>query len=232
MAIPCYLAMTAAEFGICANFPEHMGWMACHFSPYSTGLSNLPPSLPEGSMLILNDRTPIHRHDPSRIGESLGKLAASLRCRGVLLDFQTPDIPETAALARHLAQALPCPVGVSEPYAVEGSPVFLPPVPLDTPLPEYLKPWQGQEIWLDAALDATQIRLTPEGAVLAPVPWEAPRETDRLDDRLHCRYRVELEEDCAKFTLYRTRETVQELLREAESLGVTAAVGLFQEWGL
>lgn len=230
MAIPLYLAMTAAEFGMCTNFPEHMGWMACHFSPYSTGLSNLPPSLPEGSLLILNDRTPIHRHDPSRIGESLGKLAASLRCRGLLLDFQTPGIPETAALARYLAQALPCPVGISEPYAVEGSPVFLPPVPLDTPLPEYLKPWQGQEIWLDAALDAVQIRLTPEGSVFVPAPLEPSREADQLDDRLHCRYRVELEEECARFTLYRTPETVQELLREAESLGVTAAVGLFQEW--
>lgn len=230
MAIDHYLAMTAAEFGACTRFPERIGWMACHFSPYSTGLSNLPPSLPEGSLLILNDRTPIHRHDPARINETLSGLTAKLGCKGVLLDFEAGGNPEAAALARYLAENLTCPVGISQPYAVDGSPIFLPPVPPDTPLSDYLAPFQGREIWLDAALDALEIRLTEQGAAFHPVPWEAPRETDREDTALHCRYRVALEDACARFTLYRTRETVEALLREAEKYGVTAAVGLYQEW--
>ena len=49
------LAMTAAELGA-APLPSHPAWMACHFSPYSTGLTNLPPKLPQDSLLILNDR--------------------------------------------------------------------------------------------------------------------------------------------------------------------------------
>lgn len=230
MAIAHYLAMTAAEFGTCAQFPSHIGWMACHFSPYSTGLCNLPPALPEGSLLILNDRTPIHRHDPERIYEALEGLTATSRCRGLLLDFEAKKIPEAAALTRYLEEKLSCPVIVCASYASEKSAVFLPPVPLDMPLSEYLKPWQGREIWLDTALDALGIRLTEQGAARVPVPWETPMEPDRTDTRLHCRYRVVLEKDSAMFTLYRTHETVDAMLQEAEANGVTAAVGLYQEW--
>ena len=64
MAIPQYLAMTAAEMAGTAPLPRYMAWMACHFSPYSTGLTNRPAKLRQGSLLILNDRTPIHCHDP------------------------------------------------------------------------------------------------------------------------------------------------------------------------
>ena len=229
-AIHHYLAMTASEFGACEQFPAKIGWMACHFSPYSTGLCNLPSALPEGSLLILNDRTPIHRHDPERIRKTLEDLTSSFGCRGVLLDFETGGSPEAAALSRYLAEMLSCPVILSKSYAVEGAPVFLPPVPLDMPLSQYLGPWQGREIWLDTALDALEIRLTEAGAARIPVPWEAPMDPDRTDTRLQCRYRVALEKDCARFTLYRTRETVEAMLQEAASYGVTAAVGLYQEW--
>lgn len=180
--------------------------------------------------MILNDRTPIHRHDPERIYEALEGLTAASGCPGVLLDFETKKIPEAASLARYLEEKLTCPVIVCASYATEKSAVFLPPVPLDMPLSDYLKPWQGREIWLDTALDALEIRLTEQGASRVPVFWEAPRDTDRTDARLHCRYRVALEENCARFTLYRTRETVEEMLQEAEASGVTAAVGLYQEW--
>lgn len=180
--------------------------------------------------MILNDRTPIHRHDPERIYETLEGLTAASGCRGVLLDFETKKIPEAAALARYLEEKLTCPVIVCGSYATEKSAVFLPPVPLDMPLSDYLKPWQGREIWLDTALDALEIRLTEQGATQVPIPREAPMEPDRTDARLHCRYRVALEEDAARFTLYRTRETVEAMLQEAENNGVTAAVGLYQEW--
>jgi len=204
--------------------------MACHFSPYSTGLCNLPSTLPEGSLLILNDRTPIHRHDPERIRKTLEDLTSSFGCRGVLLDFETRGSPEAAALVRYLAENLNCPVIISESYAVEGTPVFLPPVPLDMPLSDYLAPWQGREIWLDTALDSLEIRLTEAGATRTQITWESPRESDWTDARLHCRCRVNLEDKCARFTLCRTRETVEAMLQEAEAHGVTAAVGLYQEW--
>ena len=42
MAIRQYLAMTAAEMTQAGSLPRHAAWMACHFSPYSTGLTNLP----------------------------------------------------------------------------------------------------------------------------------------------------------------------------------------------
>jgi hypothetical protein len=77
-----------------------MAWMACHFSPYGTGLSNLPPNLPANAMVILNDRTPIHGHDSKEILCQLNNLTP--HC--LLLDFQRQAVEETAAPA-----ALPAP---------------------------------------------------------------------------------------------------------------------------
>ena len=88
MALPLYLALTAAEFQNCSSLPEHAAWMACHYSPYGLGLSNIPKDLPQGSMLILNDRTPPCRHDPELIARQLGEIAERFQCGGVLLDFQ------------------------------------------------------------------------------------------------------------------------------------------------
>ena len=84
MAIPQYLAMTAAEMAGTAPLPRYMAWMACHFSPYSTGLTNLPAKLHQGSLLILNDRTPIHCHDPERVCRELNSTLHRLGCVGLL----------------------------------------------------------------------------------------------------------------------------------------------------
>ena len=75
MVLPLYLAMTAAEIRANTDFPPNIGYMACHFSPYGTGLSNCPAHLPEGSMLILNDRTPVYGHCPERIAQQLMEMA-------------------------------------------------------------------------------------------------------------------------------------------------------------
>ena len=88
MAITRYLAMTAAEMRNISQFPEKIAWMACHFSPYSTGISNLPQTLPAGSLLILNDIIPFHGHDPQRIAHQLTDCLEQHNCAGVLLDFQ------------------------------------------------------------------------------------------------------------------------------------------------
>ena len=79
MVLPLYLAMTAAEMYAVSSLPEKVAWMACHFSCYGTQLSNCPDSLPEGSMLIVNDRTPPAKHDPQRIIQQLTQLIEELK---------------------------------------------------------------------------------------------------------------------------------------------------------
>ena len=230
MAIRRYFAMTAAEIRSNPLLPPGTAWMACHFSPYGTGLSNLPRELPPDSLLILNDRTPIHGHDPERIAGQLADVVTSLGCWGVLLDFQRPGVEETAALVAHLAQALPCPVAVSDWYAREQScPVFLSPVPLDVALGDYLAPWQGREVWLDLAPNREVITLTEEGAAAAPLPPGTVLEGGLREETLHCHYQIALSDSAATFSLWRTAEDLESLLAEAEGLGVAAAVGLYQE---
>ena len=230
MAIRPFLAMTAAELRGISHISTGIAWMACHFSPYCTGLSNLPRKLPQGSMLIVNDITPIHGHDPEFIAQQLRDCVDALGCLGILLDFQRPDCEETAALAKILTEALPCPVGVSDLYA-DGldCPVFLPPVPPSESLTTHLSPWQGREVWLEMALNGEIITLTEQGVNVTPLSFGDDVEPCFAEDRLHCHYRIQLEEDAAKFTLWRTREDLDALLEEAEEVGVANAVGLYQE---
>lgn len=226
MAIRRYLAMTALEIREKQNLPENFAWMACHFSPYTRGLSNLPRRLPTGAMVILNDFTPIQGHDPEVIAGQL----AFLDCGSILLDFQRPGYEEAAVLAKHLSAVLPCPVGVSQLYA-EGlnCPVILPPVPPSVPVGEYLSPWESREVWLEISLGGEIITLTEEGPQTASLPrWDVPGD-GFAEEMLHCHYRMETAEDMAKFTLWRTREDLDALLEEAEGLGITTAVGLYQE---
>lgn len=232
MALPFYLAMTAAEMGENTLLPPCFGYMACHFSPYGVGISNRPCQLPEGAMLILDDSTPIGGHDPVLIARQLSELVKRYRCGCVLLDFQRPGIPETAALAGEIARALPCPVGVSRLYGSKlDCPVFLPPIPADIPVKTYLSPWLGREVWLEAAMDALVITVTPEGARRVPLASGTDTGNGYRDERLHCHCQITTGDDTAIFTLYRTREDLNALLEEAQGLGVTMAVGLWQEFG-
>ena len=59
-------------------------------------------------------------------------------------------------------------------------------------------------------------------------PAEIP-EAGLDDPALYCHYRTQTYDDHIDFTLWRTREDLTGLLREAERLGVTLAVGLWQE---
>ena len=227
MAIPLYLSMTAAEFAACRELPVQTAWMACHFSPYGTGLTNLPRQLPPDSLLILNDRTPICGHDPVLVCQTLLECIQQLHCRGLLLDFQRPNCRETAALVKKAA-SLPCPVCISDIYAKDlDCPVFLPPVPLTLSPEAHLSPWKGREIWLEAATEHTVFTVTANGCTEASGPAEG--DFPFREDRLHCRYRTELQGDRAVFYLSRSRADLNTLLEEAASLGVTMAVGLWQE---
>ena len=231
MAIDCYLAMTAAEIASCAQLPPGLGYMACQFSPDGTGLSDCPDSLPPGAMLILNDRLPVLGHDPNRVTAQLRELVETCKCGSILLDFERPGSKEAARIAAAVTNSLPCPVGVSALYARElGCPVFLPPVPLDTPLADYLSPWDGREIWLDAALDSMCITLTPEGANLSKSPPLTDSSPVHYDSSLHCRYQIQTGDEVC-FAFHRRPDDLEALLEEADGLGVSCAVGLYQELG-
>lgn len=231
MALPLYLAMTAAEFAGCASMPEHPAWMACHFSPYAAGLSNCPKMLPEGSMLILNDRTPICRHDPEVICRQLLELAQACSPQALLLDLQRPGYAVSAALAKKLSEGFPCPVGVAEAYAGDLScPVFLPPCPVDMALEDHIAPWDGREIWLDIAPQSISITLTEAGAQEA----EEVRPQDAYPhfyEKFCCHYAIEPAEDSVTFHLTRNMDSIAKLLKIAEDLGITRATGLYQELG-
>jgi len=230
MALPLYLALTAAEFQNCSSLPEKIAWMACHYSPYGLGLSNMPDTLPAGSMLILNDRTPPCGHDPELVTGQLGELVEKFQCSSVLLDFQRPDFQENEAVAKAAVSVLPCPVGVSELYAKElDCPVFLPPVPLTVPINEYLSPWQGREIWLEAALNGETVTVTETDSITTPMFCIDPSGNPLADSNLHCHYQIHTFDDHIDFTLWRTREDLHTLLQEAEKHNVTNTVGLFQE---
>ena len=229
MALPLYLALTAAEFQKSSSLPEHSAWMACHYSPYGLGLSNCPKKLPENAMLILNDRIPWRGHDISAVVSQLAEIIGEEKCGSVLLDFQHPNVDAISNLIEEILKTLPCPVGVSHLYAENfPCPVFLPPLPLDIPLKDYTAPWLNREIWLEAALDGCMITLTPDGSCCTPIPYPG-KDSGHKDSTLHCHYTMETASEKAEFTLFRTRDDLAELLEEAETRGITRGIGLWQE---
>lgn len=230
MAIQPFLAISGAEMGEKTAFSFPVAWLACQFSSYGRGLSNLPSAMPEGSLLILTDQTPIRGHDEKMVLQQLTYCLDAFGCRGILLDFQRPGHPEAEAMVQALVQALPCPVAVSAAYAQKWNcPIFLPPVPPSVPLQDYLASWQGQELWLELALDGEILTVTEEGTTVTPQPFGETGENGFRDQKLHCHYRMMWKDGAAEFTLWRTREDLDMLLADAGSLGVTNAVGLYQE---
>ena len=219
--------MTADEFASAPTLPDKIAWMACHFSPYSTSLSNLPPKLPPDSLLILNDSTPPGHQDPAEIAKELENTLKIWNCSGILLDFQRPVCDLSMRIIKQLLE-LDCPVCISEGYAKElDCPVFLPPPPITTPLEEYIAPWKDREIWLDTALNCAQITVTKSGSAVLPIS-DRP-EYPFADEALHCHYHIALKDDAVIFSLQRTKDDLDALLKEAENLGITSAVGLYQE---
>lgn len=227
MAITRYLAMTADEFAEAQPRSENIAWMACHFSPYTTSLSNLPSNLPTNSLLILNDSTPPGHQDPEIVFKTLENILKGHKCFGLLLDFQRPGCPECQAIAREMVR-LEFPVCVAESYAKDlDCPVFLPPLPLTVPLKEYILPWKGRDIWLDTALNCEQINITESGSTFRSIT-NAP-DCLQKDTQLHCHYHIAKGDHSITFTLKRTKEDIDDLLAEAEALGIAVSVGLYQE---
>ena len=212
--------------------PRQMAYMACHFSPYSQGLTNIPDSLPEGTMLILTDRMPCQGHSGDLVAQELQKIVEHCGCESVLLDFQRPPTPESEAMVETVIHSLSCPVAVTEAFAKHHTcPVFLSPAPLHIPLGQYLSLWQGREIWLEAALEQETVTVTEKGAEYARhFPPEGLRD-GFCSQELCCHYRIEKAADRVAFTLFDTPDSLEKKLSLAASLGVTRAVGLWQELG-
>lgn len=218
--------MTAAEFLHCSPLPEKIAWMACHFSPYGTGLTNCPQQLPPKSLLILNDRTPICGHDPVLVAQQLCYIAMKLDCAGILLDLQRPGVEDAFAITQSICATAPCPVAVSEYYgsSVDAA-VFLSP-PLHIPLAEFLTPWQGREIWLEAAAEDVEFVITEAGCRQSPLP--CPPETfPHAAKEAFSRYHISVAQDAVRFSFRRGKEDWAQLAEDGEN--IRCMVGLYQQ---
>lgn len=232
MDIPCSVAITGAEFHSAQTLPEHLAWMACHFSSTGSGLSNLPKNLPPGSIVMVDDSSPPHAHDPEQITTELMQLL-DFQVSAILLDFQRPQLEENARLAQFLVKRLPCTVCVTPHYAADlDCPVLLSPPPLHLPLEEHLEPWHTRQVWLEALLESEQITVTKEGSTVSSLPF-SPLEGDNFaDTALFCRYQIQVLQDRAVFTLTRDEDMLKSMLSTAARLGARQAVGLYQQFGL
>ena len=227
--MPLYLAMTCAEIASCNQMPPQLGWLACHFSLSGPGLSNLPKALPPHSLLILDDSTPFSEHKTDVIIRQLQECISALDVDGVILDFQRPKERDTENLACILQTEIPCPVAAPPDYGKSNSPTFLSPCPPNQLLKNYLSPFQGREVWLEAALDGLQISVTSNGCSIESKYFENGQALPHKDEYLHCHYSIDQAKDAVVFSLQRTWEDLQELLEEAGRFGVTHFVGLWQE---
>lgn len=226
MILPLYLAMTAAEISACRHLPDKIAYMACHFSSYGTGLSNLPDSLPGGCMVMLNDRIPVAGHDPRLVASQISKLCSRLEAAGLVLDLQRPGDPLTGEIIEKILGAAPCPVAVSDTYAKDfDCPVFLSAPPLYVPLQTHMAPWAGRQIWLEAALDGCCCRVTENGSQIEACP---PEVLSLPCPELFCHYGIEEKPAQVDIRLSRTKEDLQLLLENAQ---ITLALGLYQQLG-
>ena len=227
MANQPYLAMTAAEFLSCASLPPKVAWMACHFSPYGRGLSNIPRELPKDSILILNDRIEPQGIDPQLVAQQLKQAVQALECYSVLLDFQRPGNELTQAVAEAVCNALPYPVAVSSSYAKElRCAVFLPPPGLREDIAAYFAPWQARELWLEVYDQWETVTVMSEAVQCNAEAPEVPPHLPHYDGAQNCRSALELLDDRAVFTLHRGIE-----LWQNSEYPITNLIALWQDYG-
>lgn len=223
-----FLAVTGPEMEI--FHPQKLAYMACHFSPYHPGLSNLPASLPPGSILLVDDSMSIEGHDPQAVTQQLEDIVRCFSPYAILLDFQNPPTTAGIEMANTILHSISCLVAVTKPYAASlNCPVFLAPPPVNMPLGKYLEPWKTREIFLEVTSDCLQFTITAEGCKVISFPTDTTPNTSQQDLRLHCHYHVDVFPDRAVFTLRRTREDLLDMAQEALELGVLGTIGFYRE---
>ena len=231
MIFDCYLAMTASEIESTYATPEKMAWMACQFSPYNTGISNTPPSLPPGSIIILNDFIPIYNHDPQLISKQIAQLCDTFDASGVLLDFQRPFSAKYQAVAQSILNKLSIPVAVTESYAPNLScPVFLTVPPLDTTPDQYFSKWKHRDIWLEIALESVKIDIYADKTQICFIDKPDNIKCYIEDKSCFCHYYAEKKEDHITFQLTRTADDLSKLIDKSIHYGVRKIIGLYQEF--
>lgn len=230
MPLPCYLAMTAAEIEQTAELPPKVAWMACHFSQANNGLTNLPTKLPPDNLIILDDSIPICRHDLYIILEQLNALCLNQNPKAILLDFQRPKNQEYVKLINLLETELSCPIIVTEIYQSDTDcPILLPPIPLDTPIDEYLAPWKGRQVWLEAALESMIFTITENGSTWEHLTCISHKGPNLTSTELHCHYQIEIAGKEIVIKLYRTIKDLSNLIMAAEAFEICGTIGLYQE---
>lgn len=228
MSLRFYLAMTEAEIRSATSLPRHLAYMACHFSPYGIGLTNIPKQLPPGSILIVNDRVPVLHHDPQFILRQLTSAVQKLSVFGILLDFQIRGVPLTAQIVKTLADSLPCPVAVSSAYGETLScPIFSAPQ-LHQRFCDFEPIKKNRPLWLDTYQETALYEVTPDGCTIGKSTGVSGN--CFFDEALQCRYTFSLKKDSAIFTLSRQAGEMAGYLRAAEQAGVSVAVGLYQQF--
>ncbi len=227
MSIPLFFAISGEDIPNVPTPPPPIAWMACHFSPYGAGLTDLPTRLPAGSILILDDRIPMTHHDPDLILRQLNAAVEELGCSRLLLELlrASDRVP-----VERIVKEISCPVGVTAAYAKgQDCAVFLPPVPPHIPLPEYIAPWKERRIWLEVAPDGTDITITPQGSSAIPVPFPQNVTPSHKEETLCCHYTISTQPEQARFSLFRSLDDIGSLLQQAEQTNIELAIGLFQE---
>ena len=231
MDLSIYLAATLAELQRMASYQGSLAYMACHFSSSSRGISGLPSWLPSGSMLMLTDEFPIQDHDPNRVAKELLQGAENLSCSHILLDFQRPYNPQVTEVASAILKSAAIPVGISQQYAHNFQcPVLVCPSPLWTPLLDHLAPWKGREIWLEAVMDDGIVTITQNRSSYEPSSHHS--HTPFYSHELCASYAGVMDEESLRFFLHRGKDELDNLLEEAAKLGVTTAIGLYQQLGI
>lgn len=229
MKIPLFLAMAAPELAGCGKLPDHTAWLACHFSPSGSALSNIPAALPAESLLILDDSIPFHQHHPQAILQQLENTISKLQIQGIVLDFQRSVTLELRDLTQLLQNRLACPVAAPPAYSNTTSPLFLPPVPLHQTPQKYLSPYHDREIWLETALDTSFVHIHMNGCHIEPEPHGTTYELPRQSPHFFAHYRVSCHPEKVVLQLQRTRQDLAQLSEEVSHLGVTRLIGLWQE---
>lgn len=230
MTLPLYLAMTDWETTEAADFSGKFAYMACHFAPYSNGLTDLPTFLPSGSLLIINDRIPVAKHDPHCIVDQLQQFCQESNPCGLLLDLQRHGVAQTQRIVETIIENTTLPVGVSAPYASDlPCAVFAELPPLHKPLCEHLAQWQGRPIWLELSKQTSIYTVTEEGCDIKDIQ-SCTLPLTHHEAQLHCHYQIEMQPDSVVFTISRTEEDLLALLEESKNCGVQMAIGLYQEF--
>ena len=230
MFLPIYLAMTSQEIAQFEDISSTLCYMSCHFSLSGTGLTNIPNRLIPHSLLCIDDSTPITSHDPKSVCEQIQDMIDNRNIDGILLDFQRDGNPFAHKIIESILEYINCPVAVSHIYAKGYScPVFLPPLPLRIPLLDHLSPWAGRDIWLEISTVKQMATVKPDCFAVEDIlniPMEHPHFTDTS---LLCHYSTHVKPDRITFYIHRTAEDLMQLQLQAQKLGVSKFVGLWQQ---